>query len=455
MNRAVEQCCDEQVIGRGIHPVDYARAMYEVLLCKHELEVVPTYPGVKAVSISRQRMERIMKLGQGCRRRTPLWCWILVIVLAAVTLPGAAIVSAERTREPARRRSTQREGSQPAAVLKGRGVNGDAGVVGQVVIAAAREAEETEGSEGAKPDVQQEQPRTYAKVYNVADLVVPATPNEPIRLQWNRKQQAWDLILDDAVVRVGPFGNLQPVGRDFNFESLIKLLQANVAPDSWLEKGGIGTVEEFPTTLSLVVSQTEEIHKAIAQQLSRLRDLQAQIVCDIHVLELPTSVKEGFHLEGAANDPIAPAHSRDELNVQPVKLSEEKTAQLLRAAHKHPLAKVVSVRRMAIYSKQHVEVSYNAGDLEYTMPVRATIASNGGIQIDIPEDAGAAEAAITELLTAGESLVLAVSGTTAGWAEADIDRSLLGSLRRFIVGSPVPETVYLVVTPSIPEKAAP
>ena len=36
-----------------------------------------------------------MKLGQGCRTRTPWWCWIVFLLVAALTLPGGVIVTAK------------------------------------------------------------------------------------------------------------------------------------------------------------------------------------------------------------------------------------------------------------------------------------------------------------------------------------------------------------------------
>jgi general secretion pathway protein D len=67
-----------------------------------------------------------------------------------------------------------------------------------------------------------------------------------------------------------------------DFDSLIDLITSTVNPDSWKEGGGTGegTIAPFPTNLSIVVSQTEEVHKDIADlldQLRRLQDLQVTI----------------------------------------------------------------------------------------------------------------------------------------------------------------------------------
>jgi general secretion pathway protein D len=65
-----------------------------------------------------------------------------------------------------------------------------------------------------------------------------------------------------------------------DFDSLIELIQSTIAPDSWEEVGGAGTVSEFRGNLSLVISQTQEVHEEIAdllEQLRRLQDLQVTI----------------------------------------------------------------------------------------------------------------------------------------------------------------------------------
>jgi hypothetical protein len=99
--REAERCCDEEVIARlGCDPAEYARGLVDVLAMKHRPIPIPDCPGVRPVDITSQRLERIMKLGQGCRSRSPWWCWLIIFALAAAVLPGAAFVAGanERTR---------------------------------------------------------------------------------------------------------------------------------------------------------------------------------------------------------------------------------------------------------------------------------------------------------------------------------------------------------------------
>jgi len=89
----IEQCCDEEVLAElNCDPRVYATCLLEVLELKQTLNTVPVVPGVRPVEITSKRLERIMKLGQGCQKRTPWWCWMIFVMLAAVVLPGAAFV---------------------------------------------------------------------------------------------------------------------------------------------------------------------------------------------------------------------------------------------------------------------------------------------------------------------------------------------------------------------------
>ena len=69
-------------------------------------------------------------------------------------------------------------------------------------------------------------------------------------------------------------------GAQADFDSLIELITTTIAPQSWDEVGGAGAIQPFATNLSLVISNTEEVHEQIVdllEQLRRLQDLQVTI----------------------------------------------------------------------------------------------------------------------------------------------------------------------------------
>ena len=69
-------------------------------------------------------------------------------------------------------------------------------------------------------------------------------------------------------------------GTEPDFDSLIDLITKTVKPTTWDDVGGPGTIAPFETNLSIVVSQTQDVHKELADllvQLRRLQDLQVTI----------------------------------------------------------------------------------------------------------------------------------------------------------------------------------
>ena len=69
-------------------------------------------------------------------------------------------------------------------------------------------------------------------------------------------------------------------GVQADFDSLIELITTTVEPTTWDEVGGPGSISPFETNLSLVISQTEDVHDKIRdllEQLRRLQDLQVTI----------------------------------------------------------------------------------------------------------------------------------------------------------------------------------
>ena len=69
-------------------------------------------------------------------------------------------------------------------------------------------------------------------------------------------------------------------GVQADFDSLIELITTTVQPTTWDEVGGPGSIAPFETNLSLVISQTQEVHdqiKDLLEQLRKLQDLQVTI----------------------------------------------------------------------------------------------------------------------------------------------------------------------------------
>jgi beta-lactamase regulating signal transducer with metallopeptidase domain len=93
---AADHCCDEAVLAElTCPPEEYADCLLDVIEYRMDVNVVsfPLIPGVGDVERTAQRLERIMKPRKGFLKRTPWWCWIVMLLLAAVVLPGARMIA--------------------------------------------------------------------------------------------------------------------------------------------------------------------------------------------------------------------------------------------------------------------------------------------------------------------------------------------------------------------------
>jgi type II secretory pathway component GspD/PulD (secretin) len=72
------------------------------------------------------------------------------------------------------------------------------------------------------------------------------------------------------VTKSGPTGTTE--------EKLMNLIKSTVAPNSWSDTGGPGTLDYFPLSMSLVINQTPDIQEQVFDLLQALRRLQDQQV---------------------------------------------------------------------------------------------------------------------------------------------------------------------------------
>lgn len=168
--------------------------------------------------------------------------------------------------------------------------------------------------------------QVYTKTYNVADLVIPI-PNfvphgglgldgayknamasvnfggagpfgssaaSPLAVVASREGRSASGMIDPTILAQmssggrGATPTSAPAGGPGNlggaamadFDSLIELITSTIQPTTWDEVGGPGSIAPFETNLSLVISQTQEVHEEIVdllEQLRRLQDLQVTI----------------------------------------------------------------------------------------------------------------------------------------------------------------------------------
>jgi general secretion pathway protein D len=191
----------------------------------------------------------------------------------------------------------------------------------------------------------------YSVSYPVADLVIPIPNFSPDGIGLNTAiQKGYSLINSTMKVQVGPppsgilnnssaastettafpnnvLGQLQAPslgggataatasgtggGNMADFASLIELIQNTVEPTTWNTVGGPGAISPFNTNLSLVVTQTQEVHEQIADLLDQLRRLQdLQVTIEVRFITLDDAFAErigvdfDFNIQTGVNSPL-------------------------------------------------------------------------------------------------------------------------------------------------------
>ena len=93
-----------------------------------------------------------------------------------------------------------------------------------------------------------------------------------------------------------------------DFDTLIDLIENTIQPDTWSETGaGNGSIAPFDINLSLVISNTQEVHEQIVDLLEQLRRMQdLQVTIEVRFITLSDSFWEriGVDFDAKLNDNI-------------------------------------------------------------------------------------------------------------------------------------------------------
>jgi general secretion pathway protein D len=90
-----------------------------------------------------------------------------------------------------------------------------------------------------------------------------------------------------------------------DFQPLMQLITQTIAPDEWQTTQGEGTIQPYVPNLSLIVSQTQEVHDEIQDLLTQLRKLNdVQIVVEVRFITLRDNFFErvGIDFDFKIND---------------------------------------------------------------------------------------------------------------------------------------------------------
>jgi ferric-dicitrate binding protein FerR (iron transport regulator) len=113
----------------------------------------------------------------------------------------------------------------------------------------------------------------------VYEPLAPQPPETPAPLAEKpaAKKPTVEQVLATVLVRrptpvlLWPESNVMPKSKaEADFDDLIELITTTVAPKTWDTDGGQGTIDKFPTNLSLVLSQTQEVRESAVEQAAQI-----------------------------------------------------------------------------------------------------------------------------------------------------------------------------------------
>jgi general secretion pathway protein D len=115
-------------------------------------------------------------------------------------------------------------------------------------------------------------------------------------------------------------------GAQADFDTLIELITSTVKPQTWDEVGGPGSVSPFTNNLSLVISQTQEVHEEIVDLLDQLRRNQdLQVTIEVRFITLNDNFFERIGVDFQANiinhaprDPLTPGNKHEIVGIDTV-----------------------------------------------------------------------------------------------------------------------------------------
>jgi hypothetical protein len=179
--------------------------------------------------------------------------------------------------------------------------------------------------------------RLVTRTYPVADLVVPINMDpasgEPFDEKQTQEAKLMQLILD------------------------------TVAPDSWVDRGGQGTVQYYPLGLALVVTQTAANHEEIRDLLTALRRLQdVEAAVELRVLKIRDDELDRFWFMLGDCD-------------RPVVLKDGQVQRLLRAAQLDPATCIMQAPKMTLFNGQRARLCVT--DLESYLTGSDVVCADG------------------------------------------------------------------------------
>ena len=304
LTRESERSCDEETVAcLGCRPSTYAKGLIEVLEHKHRLRVAPALPGVRPVDITSARLERVMNLGNGIHRRTPVWAWLILVGGCVAVLPGAALVFGQESTTPSAQNPKLPETTLPTTDTTKIPFLENLPVIGYIFQAHPNKTASPATTSTLPPEQFLQPPIGLPQV--------GATHSHSNEAIWRVETY----VVGDLIVNLQNWKDSRPAGEQHLMVDLPVMLGCrDVGPDGKsstpngkqveiaTRNGTITLGNQWPTMQltgnCLCVFGTDSDHEELKRQIQRFRKYGFRhVVVETRILRMPNDRLQGFGIE--------------------------------------------------------------------------------------------------------------------------------------------------------------
>lgn len=160
-------------------------------------------------------------------------------------------------------------------------------------------------------------------------------------------------------------------------EELVRLVQSTVAPSSWTDNGGKGTIDYYPLGQALVVNNSPEVIEQLTQFLDSMREPQHhEVVVEVRLISLTEST---FEKIGRA--PFCEEDRQKEAVAQwfqhrCVAISEEEVGKLLTDVQIDRQTKVLMTPKCTIFNGQKASIRIDDEQMDVAWKMQPRISTD-------------------------------------------------------------------------------
>jgi type II secretory pathway component GspD/PulD (secretin) len=229
--------------------------------------------------------------------------------------------------------------------------------------------------------------------YLVADLVIPVGDFSPPSTLPIAPLATTNMVLKSVPAQgeptpcdaywispnTGAMGNPQEV-RQTRERQLIDLITRTIAPYTWSEFGGQGSIDFHPLTMALVVNQTPDVQEQVAELLSALRRMQdVQVALEVRFLAVSDAYWDALN-HAALGNRLDGCGAQFHLDMpasldDPAFLNDQQVAMMLDVGQNTPGANILHAPKITLFNGQKGTVCISDAQ-DFTMTAQPVVSAD-------------------------------------------------------------------------------